>query len=166
MLEKCKKLFFCFQNTCNLPSNLSQSSLGQNRMWYHNVISHCVPQCNIKYGKDTQFDVTNNFASDKQGPSLRVKFGGKLCIFWKQQNAFYIFPALLKLRNVFYRYPTTRNKGKNFRVICISLCLLFIGSNKLQVRNLRMQGPTLVGQYKVNQNIQPQRYTISNGPKG
>ena len=38
--------------------------------------------------------------------------------FESKKNALYIFPARLRLRAVFYRYPTTRNKKKKFRVIC------------------------------------------------
>ena len=54
-------------------------------------MSHCVSTSNIKYGKSTQCDVTNNFTSDKLGPSLRDKFDGKLHIVWEQKKLFLDF---------------------------------------------------------------------------
>ena len=32
------------------------------------------------------------------------------CAYFEKKNTFYIFPALVKLQNVFFRYPTTRDK--------------------------------------------------------
>ena len=109
---------------------------------------------------------SSDIACDFGRAMTRTNLKANCAYFESKNNAFCIFPALLNLRNVFYKYPTARNKRKSFPVICISLCLLFIGNNKLQVRNVRMQGRDLVGQYKVNQNVQPQRYAVSNGPKG
>ena len=41
----------------------------------------------------------------------------KLQVFWKLKNAFKIFPALLKLQNVFHGYQLQK-QDKNFLVIC------------------------------------------------
>ena len=38
--------------------------------------------------------------------------------FESRKNASKIFPALLKFQNIFHGYLTTRNKRKNFLVIC------------------------------------------------
>ena len=130
------------------------------------VTSHCIPGhiwcCIEVHNVTSRSDIACDFGRAMTGTNLTAN-----CAYLESKNnAFHIFPAILKLRNVFYRYPTTRNKRKKLCVICITLCLLFIGNNKLQVRNLRMEGRALVGQYKVNQSVQPQRYTVSNGARG
>ena len=58
-------------------------------------------------------DIACDFGRAMTGTNLKAN-----CVYLESKNnAFHIFPALLKLRNVFYRYPTTRNKRKNFRVV-------------------------------------------------
>ena len=65
-------------------------------------------------------DIACDFGRAMTGTNLTAN-----CAYLESKNnAFHIFPAILTLRNVFYRYPTTRNKRKKLRVICISLCLL------------------------------------------
>ena len=58
-------------------------------------------------------DITCDFSA-MTGTNLKAN----CAYFESKKNALYIFPALLRLRVVFYRYPTTRNKKKIFRVIC------------------------------------------------
>ena len=72
------------------------------------MTSHCVPLPYSMLHWGTQYHALFWPCND------RDKFEGKLQVTWEQKNALYIFPVLLKLRNVFYRYPTARNKKKNF----------------------------------------------------
>ena len=66
-------------------------------------------------------DITCYFGRAMTGTNLKPNFA----YFESKKSAFQIFSALLKLRNVFYRYQTTRNKKKKFRVICT---LSYVGS--------------------------------------
>ena len=59
-------------------------------------------------------DITCDFGRAMTGTNLKAN----CAYFESKKHAICIFPALLRLRVIFYRYPTTRNKKKNFRVIC------------------------------------------------
>ena len=110
---KCKKhFFFCFQNTRNLPSNLSHRlgrSLSPTKLF---VASHCVslPCCIGLYNVTSRSDMTCDFGRAVTGTNQKANCAH----FESKKNAFYIFPLLLKPRNVFYRYPIARNREKKF----------------------------------------------------
>ena len=116
VMGKCKKHSFCFQSARNLPSNLSRSPRGQNRTSYRNVTLHCITQCNMAKIHNVTPRITSSAINyvPVYGTNLKAN-----CAYFesKKKNAFYIFPALLKVRNIFCGYSTTRNKSKNFRVI-------------------------------------------------
>ena len=59
-------------------------------------------------------DITCDLGRAMTGTNLKEN----CAYFESKKSALYLFPALLRLRVVFYRYPTTRNKKKKFRVIC------------------------------------------------
>ena len=59
-------------------------------------------------------DITCDLGRAMTGTNLKEN-----CTYFEsKKSALYLFPALLRLRVVFYRYPTTRNKKKKFLVIC------------------------------------------------
>ena len=60
------------------------------------------------------FTSRSDFGRTMTGTNLKAS-----CMYFeRRKNASKIFPALLKLQNIFHGYPTTRNKRKNFLVIC------------------------------------------------
>ena len=59
-------------------------------------------------------DITCDLGRAMTGTNLKEN----CAYFESKKSALYLFPALLRLRVVVYRYPTTRNKKKKFRVIC------------------------------------------------
>ena len=70
--------------------------------------------CIEVHNATSRSDITCDFGRAMTGTNLKAN----CAYFENKKNALYIFPALLRLRVVFYRYPTTRNKKKNFCVIC------------------------------------------------
>ena len=60
------------------------------------------------------FTSRSDFGRTMTGTNLKAS-----CMYFeRRKNASKIFPALLKLQNIFHGYPTTRNKRKNFLVVC------------------------------------------------
>ena len=57
---------------------------------------------------------SSDIACDFGRAMTRTNLKANCAYFESKNNAFCIFPALLNLRNVFYRYPATRNKRKKF----------------------------------------------------
>ena len=59
------------------------------------------------------FTSRSNFDRTMTGTNLKAN-----CMYFeRRKNASKIFPALLKLQNIFHGYPTTKKKKKKFLVI-------------------------------------------------